>query len=100
FTGRITALNGRKVTRASLPPSQRWAFDRDMPMAALAGDPHEDAPSQGLWWDAAYAGPPEVALDQDIAKAANLKLGDTVTIAVLGREIDARVAVIHKVGVT
>ena len=99
FTGRISAINGHAVVRTSLPRDQRWAFDRDMPMAAIASAPADGQTQAGRWWSASYAGPPLVALDADIAKAADVKLGDAITVSALGRDIEARVAVLRKVGV-
>jgi putative ABC transport system permease protein len=46
----------------------------------------------GRWWSATYAGPPEVMLDRDVATAAGLKVGDAITVSVLGRDLDARIA--------
>jgi putative ABC transport system permease protein len=100
FTGRISAVNGHKVVRGSLPASQRWAFDRDMPMASITGDPDDGQTLEGRWWGADYGGAPLVALDRDVAKAAGLKLGDQITVSVLGRDIDARIAVLRRVNVT
>jgi putative ABC transport system permease protein len=99
FTGRISAVKGRKVDHESLPRDQRWAFDRDMPMAAVAGEPADGQTLAGRWWGPGYAGPPLAALDEDVAKAAHLKIGDQITVSVLGRELAARVAVLRKVGV-
>jgi putative ABC transport system permease protein len=47
---------------------------------------------EGRWWAADYAGPPLVSLDVEAARALNLKIGDTMTIAVLGSPIEARIA--------
>jgi putative ABC transport system permease protein len=38
-----------------------------------------------------------VAVDVEIARAARLKLGETVTLSVLGRDIEARVAAVRKI---
>jgi putative ABC transport system permease protein len=99
FTGRISGFNGHPVERESLPRDQRWAFDRDMPMAAIAAEPADGQTKAGRWWPAGYAGPPLVALDTDVARAANLNIGDAITLSVLGRQIEARVAVLRKVAV-
>ena len=99
FTGRISAIQGHQVDRASLPRDQRWAFDRDMPMAAVAGEPADGQTVAGRWWTSGYDGPPLVALDADIAKAARLQVGDAITLSVLGREIEARIAVLRKTAV-
>ena len=97
FTGRITGANGARVARARIGRDQRWAFDRDLPMAAIGAEPSGAEISAGRWWPAGYAGPPQVALDRDVAEAAGLKVGDSLTLSVLGREIEARIAVLRRV---
>ena len=97
FTGRILGTNGRRVDRQALPRDRRWAFDRDMAMA-LVDSPAPGAEAEaGRWWAPGYAGPPLVALDQDVARGAGLKVGDRLTLSVLGREIEARIAVLRRV---
>ncbi len=97
LTGRITGMNGRLVDRSALPRDRRWAFDRDMPMALVASAPPGADAGEGRWWPTSYAGPPLVALDQDVARGSGLKLGDSLTLQVLGRQIEARIAVIRRV---
>ncbi len=93
FTGRITALNGRPLDRDRIDPSQRWAFDNDITMSAATAEPANAGKAQGRWWNGAYAGPPLVAIGEDMAKAGHLKLGDHMTLLMLGRQIEARIAV-------
>jgi putative ABC transport system permease protein len=52
---------------------------------------------KGRWWPANYRGPPLVAVAVDAAKGAVLKVGDTITLEVLGRRLDARVAALRKI---
>ena len=47
---------------------------------------------EGKWWPATYAGPPLVSVEAAQAKALGLKLGDPLTVSVLGQEVIARVA--------
>jgi putative ABC transport system permease protein len=47
---------------------------------------------EGQWWNADDHGPPLVSFEQKIAEGLGLKLGDTVTVNVLGRLITARIA--------
>jgi putative ABC transport system permease protein len=47
---------------------------------------------KGTWWSADYSGEPLVSLDEEIAEGLGLDIGDTITVNVLGREIDARIA--------
>jgi putative ABC transport system permease protein len=99
FSGRITAIRGKPVVRDSIPPSQRWAFDNDIQMSAAGAPPRGVNVTQGAWWPAAYAGPPEVALGQELANAGHLKLGDAITIRALGQDTEARVGAIRRVDV-
>ena len=46
----------------------------------------------GTWWAEDYDGPPLVSFTQDIADGIGLKLGDEVTVNVLGRKVTAKVA--------
>ena len=96
-TGRITALKGQPVDRRAIAPDQRWAFDNDISLSALGAEPVGADIAQGRWWPADYAGPPLVALDGQIARAGHLRLGDPITVSILGRDIDARVAVLRHV---
>ena len=99
FTGRIVGMNGRRVEREALPRDRRWAFDRDMPMALVDAGPPGAQTGAGTWWPSGYAGPPLVALDEEVAGGSGLKVGDVLTLSVLGREIEARIAVLRRVDV-
>ena len=96
-TGRISGLKGKPVDLQTIKPGQRWAFDNDIGLSLLAGEPTDPGTVGGHWWKPGYAGPPLLALNTEIADAAGLKLGDIVTLSILGRDIDARVAVLHKI---
>jgi len=51
----------------------------------------------GQWWAKDYAGPPLVSLDREAARILNLRVGDTLTVSILGREIEARIASLRQV---
>ena len=55
--------------------------------------------TKGAWWPADYTGEPLVSLEQEIAGLLKLKVGDTMTVNVLGRNITARIANLREVGV-
>ena len=99
FTGRIVAVRGVPIERARIDPSERWAYDRDIGMSALGNAPINAGVVKGQWWPAAYLGPPLVAVSTDLAKGAKLRLGDEISIDVLGRRIEARVAALRRVDV-
>jgi putative ABC transport system permease protein len=47
---------------------------------------------EGTWWTKDYSGPPLVSFAADEGKKLGLKVGDTVTVNVLGRNMTARIA--------
>jgi len=97
ITGRITRLKGQPVDIEAIERGERWAFDEDLSMSALDGAPEASKVTAGAWWSPDYAGPPLVAFEQDAARGAGLKVGDMITLQVLGREIDAQIAVLREV---
>ncbi|MDR6533263.1 putative ABC transport system permease protein [Caulobacter rhizosphaerae] len=96
-TGRISGLKGRPVDKDRIKPGQRWAFDNDIGMTLLPGAPKDGEATAGRWWTPDYAGPPLLALNAELAEGAGLKVGDSVTLTVLGRDIEARIAVLRKI---
>lgn len=96
LTGRIVRLKGAPVDLDALPQRERWAFDQDILLTALAGAPDDANLVSGRWWAADYAGPPQIALSQDLAKAADLKVGDNLTLQLLGREMDVRIVALRR----
>jgi putative ABC transport system permease protein len=96
-TGRIVAVRGKPVDVSRLRPQDRWAYDADISMSAIGSEPPLAGIKAGRWWRADYRGPPLLALDVDVAHGAGVRVGDTVSLLILGRQIDARVAVLRKV---
>ncbi len=96
-TGRIVRVRGRAVEHGRINTADRWAYDNDISLSAIGPQPAGAGITAGRWWPAGYAGPPLVALVTDAAKGGQVKVGDMITLAILGREIDARVAVLRKV---
>lgn len=99
LTGRITALNGKPVDPKAVAEGERWAYDNDISISAIGPEPPSADVVEGRWWPAAYAGPPLLAMEIDAARAGGLKVGDSVTLSVLGREIEARLAALREVDV-
>ncbi len=90
--GRIVAANG--VPAAELKPAagSRWVLRGDRGITYAATVPAGSRLVAGRWWNAGYAGPPLVSLESRTAQNLNLKIGDSITVNVLGREITARIA--------
>lgn len=96
-TGRITEIRGRPVELGRIDEAERWAYDSDVTISAIGPEPRGAQVVAGRWWDARYAGPPLVALEQDMARGADLQIGDEISLSVLGREFKARVAALRQV---
>jgi putative ABC transport system permease protein len=54
----------------TIKSSQRWAFDNDISLSLFAKQPKNAGVVAGRWWPANYAGPPQVAMNTEIAEAA------------------------------
>ena len=52
---------------------------------------------EGTWWPPDHAGEPLVSFDTEIARGLRLKVGDAITVNVLGRNVTARVANLREV---
>lgn len=92
LTGRIHALNGKKIDRDDVKQSERWAIDNEIIMSIVAGEPNNAKIVKGQWWAEDYSGPALISLEDDVANGAGINIGDTLTIRVLGRDVKARLA--------
>ncbi|HEY3637780.1 MAG TPA: FtsX-like permease family protein [Rhizomicrobium sp.] len=90
--GRIVALNHISAAQANVARSARWALNGDRGITYAAAEPKDTHLTAGHWWPVNYRGPTLISFDTDLAKDMGLKLGDTVTLNVLGREIEGRIA--------
>jgi putative ABC transport system permease protein len=90
--GRIVEVNGRPVEAVRPAAEAAWAIRGDRGLTYAARLPEGSRLVAGEWWPADYAGPPLVSVVDEIAEGLGLKLGDTVKVNVLGRDIEARLA--------
>lgn len=88
--GTITGLNGQPATRAIRDQNPFLFGERGVTYAAAL--PEGSTIAAGRWWPRDYRGPPLVSLDAEAAETLGLKVGDRLTVSVLGREIEARIA--------
>nr|WP_250811834.1 ABC transporter permease [Neorhizobium tomejilense] len=95
--GRILAFNGQDVTQMNVPPAGRWVLRGDRGITYEEKLPSNSALTAGQWWAADYTGEPLVSFSAEEAGELGLKIGDTVTVNVLGRNITARIANFRKV---
>jgi putative ABC transport system permease protein len=95
--GRIVAFNGEDVTKRKVPPAGQWVLRGDRGITYADVPPENAAITEGKWWDKDYAGEPLVSFSDEEGKALGLKLGDTVTVNVLGRNISAKISNFRKI---
>ena len=95
--GRMVKLGDKPAEQVKAPPEAQWVLTGDRGLTYSAGVPEGSTVVAGKWWPADYAGEPLVSFEAEIAKGLGLKIGDTVTVNVLGRNITARIANLREV---
>ena len=89
---RMVALNDVPVDQVHVAPDSQWGLRGDRGLTYSADVPRGSIVVEGKWWPANYDGPPLVSLDAGLAKGWGLKIGDTIRVNVLGRDIDLKIA--------
>lgn len=86
--GIITRINGVPAREVA---GDHWVItgDRGITYAAEPGD--RTIVTKGEWWPQDYAGPPQVSFAEEEALELGLKLGDKITINILGRDLEAEI---------
>jgi putative ABC transport system permease protein len=95
--GPVVAVNGTRVADLPAIPEGAWVLRGDRGLTFAARLPPANRVVAGEWWPEGYRGPPLISLDRDAAEALSLKVGDTLTISVLGRPIEARIASLREI---
>lgn len=95
--GRIVAFNGQNVRDMKIPPEAAWVLRGDRGITFAEKVPENATLSEGAWWPADYSGEPLVSFSGREGKELGLKLGDRVTVNVLGRNITAKIASFREV---
>jgi putative ABC transport system permease protein len=90
--GRIVAANGVAAEKLRPAAASRWVLQSDRGITYAAAVPAGSRIVTGQWWNADYSGEPLVSLENRTAQDFGLKIGDTITVNVLGRNITARIA--------
>ena len=93
--GPVTAVNGVPAEQINAP--EAWILRGDRGLSYAADFPPANTLVDGQWWPKDYAGPPLVSLDAEAARALNLKIGDTISVSVLGVDLTARIANTRKI---
>ena len=96
----LPTIRGRVVRIKDVPANQsginHWTLRRDRALSYSATMPEGTEIVDGTWWPTDYDGPTKLAIEDDVAEAYDVAIGDQLTFNVLGRMIDAEIAVIRR----
>ncbi len=95
--GRIIEIDGVPVEQATVAPETAWALRGDRMLTYAAAAPADARIEAGAWWPADYAGPPLISFDANLARGFGIGVGDTLTLSILGREIEATIASLRRI---
>ena len=89
---RVVSVNGVPAELVAATPDTTWALRGDRGLTYAHAMPEGTRLVAGSWWPADYAGPPLVSFDATLARGWGVRVGDSMRLNVLGRDIDVRVA--------
>ena len=95
--GRIMSAAGIKADALKAKPDAEWVLQSDRGITFATEMPKGSTVIEGKWWPADYKGPPLVSMEKRIAEGLNLKIGDPITVNVVGRNITAEIANLRSV---
>jgi putative ABC transport system permease protein len=90
--GRIVSARGLEAEKLSPNPDTAWVLQSDRGITYTSQVPRGSRVVDGEWWPRDYNGPPLVSFEKKVADGLGLKVGDDVTVNVLGRNVTARIA--------
>jgi putative ABC transport system permease protein len=95
--GRIARIKDVPAAQANVDPDRRQLVDSERGLTYADAVPRGSRIVAGEWWPKDYAGPPLVSLDQGLAEGLHLKLGDSISVDIAGREITGTLANLRQI---
>lgn len=92
--GIISEINGQPAAQVA---GQHWVLQGDRGVSYAAALPERSTLTAGDWWGEDYDGPPQVSFAADEAQEMGLKLGDEITLNILGRDLTAEITSFREV---
>ena len=86
--GVITRINGQPAREVV---GEHWVIRGDRGVTYSAAPPEGTVLTAGQWWPEDYSGPPQMSFAAEEAEEMGLRLGDEVTVNILGRDITAEI---------
>lgn len=78
-------------------PEGAWPLRGERGLTYADAVPEGNTLTEGEWWPADYAGEPLVSVDEELARVLDLRLGDRLTVGILGVEREARIASFRRI---
>lgn len=94
---RISAVNGTPAEQVRATADTAWALRGDRGLTYSAAMPAGTRLVAGQWWAPDYDGPPLLSFDANLARGWGIGPGDSITVNVLGRDIDLTIANLRNV---
>ncbi|WP_297322105.1 FtsX-like permease family protein [uncultured Bartonella sp.] len=94
---RITKLNNVAAKDVKVSENSEWVLRGDRNITYSEKMPENTVLSEGKWWNGQDGNNSEISFSQREARGLHLKLGDTVTVNILGHEITSRVTSLRDV---
>lgn len=92
--GVVARINGEDAVKVA---GNHWVVRGDRGITYADAMPEGTKVVAGRWWPEGYTGPPQISFAAEEAEEMGLKLGDKITVNVLGRDIDAEITSFREV---
>ena len=92
--GVITRINGMPAREVA---GSHWVLEGDRGVTYSDAMPENTRLTEGEWWPPGYDGPPLISFAAEEAEEMGLKLGDSLTVNILGRDITGTLASFREV---
>jgi putative ABC transport system permease protein len=86
--GVISKINGLDAREVA---GDHWVLRGDRGVTYADAKPDNAKVTAGTWWPVGYDGPPQMSFAAEEAEEMGLKLGDRLTLNILGRDIEAEI---------
>ncbi len=95
--GTVTGYKNIRVADLKDIPENAWVLRGERGLTYAETLPEGSELIEGQWWPKGYDGPPLVSIDREMANVLDLKIGDSLTVSLLGREFTAKIASLRQI---
>ncbi|MBU3258927.1 FtsX-like permease family protein [Roseovarius sp. PS-C2] len=92
--GVISRINGRPAIEVA---PGHWVVEGDRGISYADALPERTRIVDGTWWGEGYTGSPQISFAAEEAEEMGLKIGDEITVNILGRDMTAKLTSLREV---